>query len=98
MDHLAVLQRIGIIVSIAWVLGVGFDYGRQWSGVSAKYDCPLGSTYHHCMVENADAYTDGRYDVVHGVFETALIPVALGWSVIYLAIRGAGWIKRKHRK
>jgi len=103
-------KRIGIIVSIVWVIGAG---AHTYNSTIDKFSEMIASTHVQCdnnlAAKTGDAYTvgfnacnkeaDDSLTSVLGVARldavlVALVPVPLGWGFAYLILFLIGWVKR----
>lgn len=96
-------KRIGVIVSVVWILGSGiFTYNAVGNSViknaaaqtlmCEEANNMAGST--ECDKRSTDYLTNHNYDPLRASTSVAFIPVPLGWGFAYLILFLAAWVKR----
>jgi hypothetical protein len=95
-------KRIGIIASIAWILGAGvislnvFDNARIKSASQLTLDCekpPSGGSA-FCDKLGTDYLAGRNSGQWIGVAFVAFVPIPLGWGFTYLVLFLVRWVKR----
>jgi hypothetical protein len=99
-------KRIGIIASVAWILGAGI-YVRVRESTADQHR--ERDTYVACVEDQAkmgneasqmcadSLYADTQRDVANeqrGDVLTVFVPVPLAWGAVYLLLFLARWVRR----
>jgi hypothetical protein len=98
-------KRIGIVASVAWILGAGlYTHGvesnaESRAAVAISLDCedyiPKGiTTLAECDKRYADYLAETRSGDWIETAVVAFVPVPLGWGFVYLFLFLTRWIKR----
>jgi hypothetical protein len=102
-------KRVGIVVSILWILAAGI----YTHGFAEKRDSDIHNTFvQECLapprmkealytdcIKGADDWALGayRYEWIEAA-GVAFVPVPLGWALVYLALLLARWTRRGFTK
>lgn len=93
-------KRIGILASLAWMLGAGMHYygsGLQSSvGIASLEldDCIKTNTLAECEARENDSISKDLPEVREWAALAAIVPVPFGWGAVYLALFLIRWVKR----
>jgi hypothetical protein len=112
--HLSGWNRIGIIASVAWILGAGiYTYNfemnnlfsehsyKRWSSCTDVHPSKDWSSICDPLRESTDEDEDLRRDTLASIEVSALVafvPVPLGWGLVYLISLLVNWVKRGFRE
>jgi hypothetical protein len=103
-------QRIGVVVSVAWIIGAGLyqrnaDVHRAQAAMTLSYKActealrySANQDFGKCMdgaSKDFGIWMDGSWA---NVASTALIPVPLGWALAYAMIAVWRWIAAGFRR
>jgi hypothetical protein len=96
-------KRIGIIVSVVWILGAGiFTFNAVENSVieNASAQTLMCEEAHNragsaeCDKRSTDYLANHNYDALIASALVAFIPVPLGWGFVYLILSLVAWVKR----
>lgn len=96
-------KRIGVIVSVVWILGAGIytDKVVESSVIENASEQTLSCEAAHnwvgsgeCDKRSTDYLANHNYDALTTAASVAFIPVPLGWGFVYLILYLVTWVKR----
>ena len=102
MGKLNMWQRLGVVLSVLWLAGMGiysFHHtiaGRETGMIADLKTCgdTFGSNYSLCL----DEYALGETFAYKAAWKSAaidgLIPIPIGWAAVLAAIWVCGWVRR----
>jgi hypothetical protein len=108
MNKLNGWVRIGIVLSILWVLGGGIYANRLVTQTainssnliyslctsSPPSDAAQSGFYKYCGMQRDDIYKDATQYRVRDVALFALLPVPIFWLIAYIIVLTFRWIKK----
>ncbi len=97
-------QRVGIVLSVAWMLGAGYyqrtaDIERAANVASAAYDvCDFANSHlgdkRDCSLESKQSFDLQLEGSWGNVAIISFVPIPLAWLAIYLAVKIWWWIRK----
>jgi hypothetical protein len=97
--HVNGWQRIGIVLSVCWIVGAGLWVLGQENWAASYYGLCLSAAndqqhVEKCDVEFEKAWPIARFEKQTEAAFVALAPVPLAWLLAYLSVGVARWIGR----
>jgi|RhiMethySRZTD1v2_1073278.scaffolds.fasta_scaffold473397_1 hypothetical protein len=95
-------QRIGIVLSVLWAIGVLLYGWQEWSGLSSSndklfYDClfaPHTDSSEAICKQKAAALRNASMRVSRENLAARLVPIPIVWLLVYIVVWTARWIRR----